>query len=310
MPNTIIPIKSPFKNPVTRYMANLRSINSRHTMRWQLTILARILLQDKDADPVDYPWEQLTYEQTNLLTPLLLSQGRAPATVNLMMAALKGVLKECWRMGLMDTDTYHHAVDIKSIRFTRIPSGRELSFAEIVALVDACKRDSNLPGLRDLAIIAVLRSGLRRSEVAALAAENFERDTGKLVIEAAKGNKDRTIYLSGNILTHVIRWHNQLPDNIGPLFPPISKSGKVLERFMSPQAIYYIVFERAVQADIDSFSPHDFRRTFAGDMLDSGVDIVTVQKMMGHSDPKTTARYDRRGERAKKSASKLLDFPE
>src|SRR5688500_2135586 len=54
------------------------------------------------------------------------------------------------------------------------------------------------------------------------------------------------------------------------------------------------------------FSPHDLRQTFADDLLDAGVDLATVQSLMGHSNVNMTARYYRRGEPAKRDGVRLL----
>jgi integrase len=78
---------------------------------------------------------------------------------------------------------------------------------------------------------------------------------------------------------------------------------------MTSDAVLKILKRRGLQAGVDSFSAHDFRRTFCSDLLDAGVDIVTVQKLAGHTSPTVTAKYDRRGEEAKRRAVQNLEIP-
>lgn len=89
----------------------------------------------------------------------------------------------------------------------------------------------------------------------------------------------------------------------------MNKGGRIEIRRMTAQALYLILQKRQKEAAIGPCSPHDLRRTFVSDLLDAGADLAVVQKLAGHADPSTTARYDRRGEAAKARAAGLLVFP-
>jgi len=95
----------------------------------------------------------------------------------------------------------------------------------------------------------------------------------------------------------------------GPLFVAVCQRGEVDVRRMTDQATYSILRSRAKKAKVREFSPHDLRRSCVSDLLDAGVDISFVQRFVGHANVTTTARYDRRGEHAKKRAAKSLHVP-
>lgn len=78
---------------------------------------------------------------------------------------------------------------------------------------------------------------------------------------------------------------------------------------VSDEALAQMLAKRRAQAGVQSLTWHDFRRSFAGNLLDNGNDLVTVQKLMGHSSPTTTANYDRRGDEVKRKASRSLHVP-
>ncbi len=116
----------------------------------------------------------------------------------------------------------------------------------------------------------------------------------------------RLVYLPEGLIPPVEDWLEIRGTEPGPLLCPINKGGRMQMRHLCSDAVLKILKKRAEQAGVESFSPHDFRRTFCSDLLDAGVDIVTVQKLAGHASPVTTAKYDRRGEETKRRAVQKL----
>jgi hypothetical protein len=84
--------------------------------------------------------------------------------------------------------------------------------------------------------------------------------------------------------------------------------GPGAQHALTDQALMMALRRRARQAGVAAFRPDDRRRTMVSHLLDAGVDIVTVQKLTGHTNVQTTAKYNRRGGEPKRNAARLRDI--
>ena len=294
-------------HPAALYLARLAP-SSRQTMSSVLGGVAQTLSAGRHT-LWSLPWRQVRYPQMSALRSHL-AATYAPATANLYMTAVRGVLAECWQLGLLSAEEKARACNLPSIRGERLPAGRAVVVGELRALLRACADDKDPSARRDAALVGILYgSGLRRAEASALDLADLDLGAGSLAVRHGKGNKARQVYLASGGAELLEAWLAVRGEAAGPLFVPVLKSGKLAERRLAPQSVRYVLQKRARVAGIKDFSPHDLRRTFVGDLLEAGADISTVQKMAGHASVQTTARYDRRGEQAKKKASGLLHIP-
>ncbi len=167
---------------------------------------------------------------------------------------------------------------------------------EILAEVDK----STILGRRNYAILMLLmRTGIRRSECAALTIGNIKMDQGHhiAVIEHGKGDKRRTVKLPVDVFRAIEDWikvanrKNASPD--APLFVGCTKDHQPTEKGISDKLIERMVKMYGNKINVD-ISPHGMRATFITLAMEGGATLEQTQYAAGHSDPRTTQRYRKR----------------
>lgn len=169
-----------------------------------------------------------------------------------------------------------------------------LSEDDVEALFAAVERRRGPEGARLAALLEVLYStGLRVSELVGLPLSAIGRDRRFLVVRG-KGGKERLVPLGERARASLERYKPLRKHFHGPghepkwLFPSRGADGH-----LSRQRFGQLLKELAVEAGLDlrAVSPHVLRHAFATHLLNRGVDLRSVQQMLGHADISTTQIY-------------------
>jgi len=267
----------------------------------------RVIAAELGGDLGSVAWHLVRYSDAQAVRSKLMA-AYAPATANRALSALKGVLQEAFRLGLMDAESYHRAADLSPVRGSRILRGRALSMAELGALFAACTSGSK-QGARDAAALALcFGGGLRRAEAVTIQLADYNVAAQSITV-LGKGNKQRRVFLGRQMATATTTWLELRGTAPGPFLLAVNKADRVEHRQMSPEAIAVILKRLVTRAGLAAASPHDLRRTFVSELLSAGADLSTVRALAGHSNPATTSRYDLRGEHVQRRAVELLVLP-
>jgi len=225
--------------------------------------------QTEDIGPQEvwaFPWAKLDFATNNAIRAKL-QQRFSPAYANKCLAALRGVLKNSWRLELMSRDEYARAVDLKPVRGATLPAGRDLSAVEQAALMRVCSEDLSPAGPRDAAIIGWgLCCGPRIAEVTSAMMHHYDPASQEIRIARGKGHKERLNWLLNGSADAMADWLHYRGDEPGHLFCPVSQSGQVRVASLSPASIRKMLTKRAKQAGMKAFTFHDLRRSCAGDL--------------------------------------------
>ncbi|MFB4394044.1 MULTISPECIES: tyrosine recombinase XerC [unclassified Pseudomonas] len=298
-------------NPLLQYLARLAP-SSQLTMRYILQDAAD-RLGFVDCDISEVPWHGLGPGQVIALVAALREDGYAPNTSSLYVNALRGVMNEAWRQGLIDHERLLRIREVKPVAGSRLPAGRNLRRSLIRELMQVCAADPRPQGVRDAAIIALLYgTGMRKSESVDidLAQVDFQERSLQVL---GKGNRQLLKYAPAWAFEKLQAWLDlrraQLPEGVADdafLFNRIRRGNHITRARITKHAIYYIARQRGAQVGV-KIMPHDFRRAFITRVIEEH-DLSIAQKLAHHANIQTTAGYDRRDDNERRRAVERFDY--
>lgn len=143
---------------------------------------------------------------------------------------------------------------------------------------------------RDVALFETLiATGCRVSEIVSLTKNHIDFKDGTVLVHG-KGNKERIIPITTIARKRILNWIAWRAKNqhINSDYIFTNSSGNPITR----KTVYILTKKYAHAAHITkAISPHTFRHTFATWLLNNGVDLASLQSMLGHADLQTTAWY-------------------
>jgi integrase len=222
------------------------------------------------------------------------SKNVAPATVNRSLVTLKHILSMAVAWNLLRQNPF------AGVKLMRVPQQTErvLSKEEEIKLLAACGQIKN-PQLI-VGVKIALNTGMRKAEIYSLKWEQVDFTNRQIRIPNGKTvQSDRIIPMNEKIAALLYEMHSKKSGEL--VFPSIRKGEGHLR---DPK----VGFMKAVRlAQIPHIRFHDLRHTFATRLVRAGVDLITVQQLLGHSTIAMTTRYAHSSVDAKIKAVERLD---
>lgn len=247
--------------------------------------LKRFLQYAGDINPEDINLDLIRKYKLHLAR-----KGLKKVTQNYFIIALRVFLRYLATSGVMTLSA--DVVELSEAQNTPL---KVLSQDHLKQLLDAPKTDKK-DGIRDKAILETLFStGLLVSELAALNRDTIDLDSRQFQI-VGKGGRQRVVFLSDAAASWLEKYLSARSDTFKPLF--IRYQGKVdtlnygEKMRLTTRSIERIV-EKYVKAKAlpVKATPHSLRHCFATDLITKGVDIRSVQAILGHHHLSTTQIY-------------------
>lgn len=144
-----------------------------------------------------------------------------------------------------------------------------------------------VPNLKHRTFLLLLyAAGLRVSEAANLTIADIDGQRMQLRVTVAKGNKERLVPLSPRLLQALRdHWKRERP-------PKYLFTGKTIDQPINVNSMQKVCKAAAKESGLlKSITPHTLRHSFATGLLEAGVDILTIGRLLGHACFATTMIY-------------------
>jgi integrase/recombinase XerD len=256
---------------------------SKHTVSAYMRDL--LLWRDflKKYHHIDDPkWLEKKHIQNYLQT---LKNNYEPSSVRRKLSSIKAFVHFLYEEKLIDHDISKLIESPKQPK--KLPHA--VSAEQVLALLNSI--DDHTPlGLRNLALIEMIYgSGLRVSELLNLKLTDIHLKE-QYVVVIGKGNKERQVPMSDMALSAIIKYLK----NGRPILNTLSSSYVFLNhrgQTLSRVGFFKLMKKWGASLQIEDLSPHVLRHAFATHLLENGMDLRTLQVLLGHEDISTTQIY-------------------
>jgi site-specific recombinase XerD len=231
-------------------------------------------------------WSDLSRADLQAFISRRVEQGRAPTTVTNEVYALLGVLRLLQEQGQSIGE---------SVFRVELPKDPELA-PRYLPEAEAQRLEQHMrtylthdtpEGRRDaVGYFLLAHTGLRLSELLDLKRGDVDLAGMRLRIEEAKGRRDRVVYLSAACVQALSRYLASQPGTVDTALLCHPAGQPVSYRWVQDQ-----VKQWGEEAGVLGVSPHRLRHTFATRLINEGVPVTTLQRLLGHRDLGTTQRY-------------------
>lgn len=181
-----------------------------------------------------------------------------------------------------------------------------LSRGEVARLFNSIKKPHIYAYLR-----TVYSCGLRLSEALDLRTGDVDRAGMRLHVRHGKGGKDRKVILS-SLTLEILERYWKIHRNPVFLFPALGRDGKGGPTAIKPMSVCAVqggMRRQLKRAGITKshVTIHSLRHSYATHLLEAGVPLTVLQKLLGHADVKTTLRYVHLSKEAQVDSAAIIE---